>query len=327
MLDREGMGSLRVPLAASLLLHAAVLGLLTLSFPRGAPELAALEVRLVSLESEGAAGSGEEGAAATPPPGAGAASPPGPAAAGPPSIRQTSQPGSGSALPRSEESLAVATPEATTSVPPPAPPPTPPALARAAPREPLPVEGLKDPVPESSLARPSRLEAPVGPPVIEEVIPRRGPAQTESVGLGAWLGSAPRGGLLGEESRGGGGSAGAFGRPKRESLGLGGQGGGPGEGAAGAGGRSAAFAEILRRIEAAKHYPEQARRFGHRGTVAVRFRVGPDGAVAAAEVVGSSGSLLLDAASLETIRRAAPLPPIAGWHRVRISYGLREARP
>ncbi|MBI2080280.1 MAG: energy transducer TonB, partial [candidate division NC10 bacterium] len=59
----------------------------------------------------------------------------------------------------------------------------------------------------------------------------------------------------------------------------------------------------------------------------VRFRVAPDGAVAAAEVVGSSGSPLLDAASLETIRRAAPLPPIAGWLRVRISYGLREARP
>lgn len=148
--------------------------------------------------------------------------------------------------------------------------------------------------------------------------------------------SVPGGGLGGEGSEGGGGPAGAFGGPKREGRVLGGQGSGPGGGAAGAGGAGGAggggggagtFAEILRRIEAAKHYPEQARRLGHRGTVAVRFRVAPDGAVTAAEVVGSSGSPYLDAASIETIRRAAPLPPIAGWLRVRISYGLRESRP
>lgn len=285
------MGSLRFPLAASLLLHAAVLGLLGLSLPRGVPEPEApLQVHLVSLEAEGGNGFGLEGLAPRPAMGTGA--PVAPAGAPP-----------------------VAAPHA----PPPAPPRAPAAVADAAPREALPVEGLKDPVPEPSVASPSRLETPVGSPVAGEVIPRQGPAGLEGAPPPAGLGAGPAGSFTGAEGGAGGGAAGAFGGLKRESPGLGGQGSGPGG--------SAAFAEILRRIEAAKHYPEQARRFGHRGTVAVRFRVAPDGAVAAAEVVGSSGSPLLDAASLETVRRAAPLPRIAGWLRVRISYGLAEARP
>ncbi|MCI0370361.1 MAG: energy transducer TonB [candidate division NC10 bacterium] len=128
------------------------------------------------------------------------------------------------------------------------------------------------------------------------------------------------------------GIGGALARAKGGGLGPGGGTDalweGTGTGGLGAGtGRDGAFAYILRRIEAAKRYPEEARRLGHRGTVAVRFRIGPDGAVAAAEVAASSGFSLLDAASLETVRRAAPLPAVPGWLRVRISYGLAEARP
>jgi TonB family protein len=135
---------------------------------------------------------------------------------------------------------------------------------------------------------------------------------------------APDGkGLAGE---GGGGAAQIAG--SLAATRGGGPGAGDGPGGAGSGtGRGGTFAYILGRIEAAKRYPEEARRLGHRGTVAVRFRIGPDGAVAAAEVAASSGSSLLDAASLETVRRAAPLPLTPGWLLIRISYGLTESRP
>jgi TonB family protein len=43
-------------------------------------------------------------------------------------------------------------------------------------------------------------------------------------------------------------------------------------------------------------------------------------------VVKSSGFPVLDQASVETIKRAAPFPPIRGTIRVPISYRLRDAR-
>lgn len=301
---REGSGSLCGPLAASLLLHVALLGLIALGLPRTVPEpVATLQVRLVSLETDDAGGFGaEEGTAQGSPTGAGAGSLPAPAGAAP-----------------------VARPQA----PPPAQPLAPPAPARSAPHEPLSVEGMKEKVAEPSLPSPVRLEAADGPLIPEEVIPRKGAAVIENAAPAAPVGSVPEGGLGGEGRGGADGTAGAFGGPKGEGPGLGGPAGGREGGAAGAGGPGGggAFAVILRRIEAAKQYPEQARRFGHRGTVAVRFRIGPDGRVAAAEVAVSSGSSLLDAASLETVRRAAPLPALPGWLRVRISYGLADARP
>ncbi len=85
------------------------------------------------------------------------------------------------------------------------------------------------------------------------------------------------------------------------------------------------LAQIRRRIEAAKRYPEAARREGIQGSVAVRFRVRADGQVEETEVVRSSGSRVLDEASVETIRRAAPFPPVRGWVQVPIAYTLSEA--
>jgi protein TonB len=85
------------------------------------------------------------------------------------------------------------------------------------------------------------------------------------------------------------------------------------------------LARIRQRIEAAKRYPEDARRDGIQGTVSVRFRLRPDGQVERVEVIRSSGSRLLDEASLETIRRAAPFPPVRGWVQVPIAYTLAEA--
>jgi protein TonB len=87
------------------------------------------------------------------------------------------------------------------------------------------------------------------------------------------------------------------------------------------------LAQIRRRIEGAKRYPEAARREGIQGNVHVRFRVREDGQVDTVEVARSSGSRLLDDASLDTIRRAAPFPPVRGWIRVPIAYTLDEREP
>lgn len=83
---------------------------------------------------------------------------------------------------------------------------------------------------------------------------------------------------------------------------------------------------LLQRIERAKRYPAQARRWGLEGTAEVQFRIAGDGSVEAVTVVKSSGFALLDRASVETIKRAAPLPVISGTIRVPISYRLRDAQ-
>lgn len=327
---RERPASLRVPLAASLLLHAALLSLLAFGLPRALPEPgASVEVRLVSLEAEDGpgAGMGEVGAgrpaeARRPLPGRGgvnrtagaiaretlvAGSPPEPAASPAPSV----EPPAGEP-PRADQEAPAAAATPAAPVPAAAPPallsaPPPPAAvaARVVSQAPMAVEGPKAALPELSLGTPSGFEVPQGPPLTGEALPGQGPAAARSA-------TADPGGALGAPN--GGRGARQEGRTGTGSLGTG-------------TGHDGAFAYILRRIEAAKHYPEEARRLGHRGTVAVRFRIGSDGAVAAAEVAAPSGSSFLDTASLETVRRAAPLPAIPGWLRVRISYGLAEARP
>lgn len=83
---------------------------------------------------------------------------------------------------------------------------------------------------------------------------------------------------------------------------------------------------LLQRIERVKHYPSGARRSGMEGTVEVEFRIAGDGGVEGVKVVKSSGFTLLDEASVETIRRAAPLPIIPGTIRVPISYRLRDGQ-
>ena len=349
---REGPGSLRVPLAASLLLHAVLLGLLALGLPRLLPEPAgSVEVRLVSLESEEGAGGGEgEGAAAGPPPGVGRSPPGDGGVRGQPAHPevQQAQPGGaphepvaprlvatelatreppGGSVEASVPPLraAVPVPAAAPPAPLPAAPPAASAPARVADAGPLGVEGPKASAPDLSLGTPSGFDVPQDSPVTGGALRGQGPAAAGSAAGGPEGGARARdsGGLVGQGGEVAGGFGGALARAQEGRLGLGDGRGHPGGGT----GRDGAFAHILKRIEAAKHYPEEARRLGHRGTVAVRFRIGPDGAVAAAEVAASSGSSLLDAASLETVRRAAPLPAVPGWLRVRISYGLAEAPP
>jgi protein TonB len=82
------------------------------------------------------------------------------------------------------------------------------------------------------------------------------------------------------------------------------------------------LSEIMRRIEGAKRYPRVARRMGIEGKTTIRFRLRPDGKVDSVQVVESSGSDILDAASLETVRRAVPLPFKEGWLKVVIVFKI-----
>jgi TonB family protein len=60
------------------------------------------------------------------------------------------------------------------------------------------------------------------------------------------------------------------------------------------------------------------------GTVHVEFRIARDGSVEGVKVAKSSGYPLLDEASVQAIKRAAPLPIVPGKIRVPISYLLHN---
>jgi protein TonB len=82
------------------------------------------------------------------------------------------------------------------------------------------------------------------------------------------------------------------------------------------------LARIVGKIEAAKRYPRIARRMGIQGTATVRFKLKPNGHLEKIELVESSGSKILDDASLETVREAAPLPYKEGWLKVGIVFKI-----
>jgi len=121
-----------------------------------------------------------------------------------------------------------------------------------------------------------------------------------------------------------------------EGIGLGGRGGTSpgqmkGEGPPGqmasihhssGGGLDPILSSILRKLEAAKRYPRIARKMGIEGTAVIRFKLRPEGQVEAAEIVDSSGSEILDKASLETVRAAAPFPYKEGWLKVGIVFKI-----
>ncbi|MEW6220705.1 MAG: TonB family protein, partial [Thermodesulfobacteriota bacterium] len=108
--------------------------------------------------------------------------------------------------------------------------------------------------------------------------------------------------------------------------------------AAGAGGPAAAAANplpgyvaIIRgRIEQAKKYPRLARENQIEGEATVSFRLQPDGALAQAELLASSGNRWLDRAALEAVRAAAPYPGFPGRReelpdsfRITVAFVLR----
>jgi TonB family protein len=76
-------------------------------------------------------------------------------------------------------------------------------------------------------------------------------------------------------------------------------------------------------LEKAKIYPRMARERGIEGVVMVRFKVLPNGEVEKVDVIKSSGSDILDTASVRTVYRAAPIPYVNGWIEAPISYVIK----
>jgi periplasmic protein TonB len=66
---------------------------------------------------------------------------------------------------------------------------------------------------------------------------------------------------------------------------------------------------LLGHLERHRRYPRQAERLRQEGTAYVRFTVDQRGHVANAAIHRSSGNPLLDEATLDTLRRASPVPP------------------
>jgi protein TonB len=76
-------------------------------------------------------------------------------------------------------------------------------------------------------------------------------------------------------------------------------------------------------IERAKNYPRLARERGVEGVVRIRFRLNTEGFIEKIEVIESSGSEILDKASIQAVYRAAPMPVVSGWVEVPIKYVLK----
>jgi len=76
-------------------------------------------------------------------------------------------------------------------------------------------------------------------------------------------------------------------------------------------------------LEKAKIYPRVARERGVEGVVLVRFKVLPTGEIEKVDIMKSSGSDILDEASIRTVYRAAPMPYVNGWVEVPMSYVLK----
>ena len=71
------------------------------------------------------------------------------------------------------------------------------------------------------------------------------------------------------------------------------------------------FARVVRRkIESSKKYPVSAQKAGIEGRTSVKMTILKDGRLKKVELVKSSGRGVLDKAALQSVRDAAPFPPI-----------------
>lgn len=68
--------------------------------------------------------------------------------------------------------------------------------------------------------------------------------------------------------------------------------------------------QVRAALEAVKRYPQAALRHGDEGTATIHFTVGRDGAISAARLTGSSGSLHLDREAEQLLSRVGRLPPM-----------------
>ncbi len=83
------------------------------------------------------------------------------------------------------------------------------------------------------------------------------------------------------------------------------------------------WAAIDSAIRRNKHYPRVARERGIQGVVRLRFILNQSGAVDKIEILQSSGSEVLDDASIQAVYRAAPMPYVHGWVEIPIAYVLK----
>jgi TonB family protein len=83
------------------------------------------------------------------------------------------------------------------------------------------------------------------------------------------------------------------------------------------------WAILAAAIERTKNYPRLARERGIEGVVRLRFKLTSFGSVEKLEILQSSGSEVLDNASINAVYRAAPLPYMNGWIEIPMKYMLK----
>lgn len=100
-----------------------------------------------------------------------------------------------------------------------------------------------------------------------------------------------------------------------------GPGAGNGSGHGGAG--NPILAEIRRRIEQAKRYPNPARQQHLEGKVGLHFLIQSNGQVGTVRITRSSGAPILDDAAIQAVRHSAPLPYYEGPIEFSLGFHLR----
>ena len=88
-------------------------------------------------------------------------------------------------------------------------------------------------------------------------------------------------------------------------------------------GLSAGIIAIIRdSIEKAKTYPVLARKMGLDGTVYIGFRISPQGEPQDIRIIKSSGVRILDAATMNIVKKAAPFPRVDASIEVPVVFKL-----
>ena len=88
-------------------------------------------------------------------------------------------------------------------------------------------------------------------------------------------------------------------------------------------GLSAGIIAIIRNsIEKAKTYPVLARKMGLDGTVYIGFRISPQGEPQDIRIIKSSGVRILDAATMDIVKKAAPFPRVDASIEVPVVFKL-----
>ncbi len=114
------------------------------------------------------------------------------------------------------------------------------------------------------------------------------------------------------------------GKGKFEGAGAGEGGTETGIGGGSGGKGNPVLAAIWRRINSHKYYPGSARRRGIIGSPRVTFTINKDGSIGWIKLAASCGEAELDAAAIETVQRAAPLPYYAGAITLAVRYSLER---